>query len=64
LWKWNGRETEIASRAIDSTGYTQPTLAQLVQARGSDMGGYHLNPVTSWRIKSDGAVLLKPEKWR
>jgi sulfane dehydrogenase subunit SoxC len=64
LWKWNGGETEIMSRAIDETGYIQPTLKQLVEARGTDMGGYHLNPVTAWTIKGDGKVLFKPEKWK
>jgi sulfane dehydrogenase subunit SoxC len=64
LWLWNGQETEILSRAVDDTGYTQPTLAQLVAARGVDMGGYHLNPVTAWRIRPDGAVLFKPERWK
>jgi len=64
LWKWNGNETEIASRSIDDTGYTQPTLSALINARGKDMGGYHLNPITSWRVKRGGSVLLKPEKWK
>lgn len=64
LWQWDGQETEIMSRAIDETGYTQPTLKQLVAARGKDMGGYHLNPVTAWVIKRDGQVLFKPEKWK
>lgn len=64
LWKWNGQETEIQSRAVDETGYIQPTLQQLVAARGKDMGGYHLNPVTAWVIKRDGRVLFKPEKWK
>jgi len=64
LWYWNGQETEILSRATDATDYTQPTLTQLIAARGSDMGGYHLNPVTAWNIKPDGRVLFKPEKWR
>lgn len=64
LWQWNGEETEIMSRAIDETGYNQPTLKQLVAARGKDMGGYHLNPVTAWIIKRDGQVLFKPEKWK
>jgi sulfane dehydrogenase subunit SoxC len=61
LWLWNGENTEIMSRATDETGYTQPTLKQLVEARGADMGGYHLNPVTAWQIKRDGSVLFKPE---
>lgn len=59
LWQWNGHETEIRSRAVDETGYMQPTYAQLVKARGKDMGGYHLNPVTGWRIKTDGRVLFE-----
>lgn len=64
LWHWNGEPTEILSRATDETGYVQPTLRQLVDARGTDMGGYHLNPVTAWQIKKDGTVLFKAEKYR
>ncbi len=64
LWKWDGNETEILSRATDDTGYTQPTLKQLIDARGADMGGYHLNPITAWVIKRDGRVFFKPEKLR
>lgn len=64
LWQWKGGETEIMSRVTDDTGYIQPTLNQLVKARGADMTGYHLNPVTSWIIKRDGSVLFKPEKWK
>lgn len=63
-WQWNGRETEICSRVTDETGYRQPTFRQLLDARGPDMGGYHLNPITSWVVKSDGRVLHKPENWR
>jgi sulfane dehydrogenase subunit SoxC len=64
LWNWGGDETAILSRATDETGYTQPTLQQLVDARGKDMGGYHLNPITAWLIRRDGKVLFKPEKWK
>jgi sulfane dehydrogenase subunit SoxC len=64
LWHWNGQETEILSRAGDETGYTQPSLSQLIAARGTEMGGYHLNPITAWNIKADGRVLFKPEKWK
>ncbi|MEA5427755.1 sulfite dehydrogenase [Arcicella lustrica] len=64
LWQWKGEETELLSRVTDETGYTQPTLKQLVEARGSDMGGYHLNPITAWQIKKDGKVLFKPESFR
>ncbi len=61
LWQWNGEETEIMSRAVDETGYIQPTLKQLTQVRGADLGGYHLNPITAWQIKRDGRVLFQPE---
>jgi sulfane dehydrogenase subunit SoxC len=60
LWHWNGDETEIMSRAIDSTGYVQPTYRQLLDARGGN-SGYHMNPVTAWQIKPDGRVLHRPE---
>jgi sulfane dehydrogenase subunit SoxC len=64
LWQWKGEETEIMSRAIDETGYVQPTMKQLIAARGTDMGGYHLNPVTAWIIQRDGKVIFRPEKWK
>lgn len=64
LWQWNGGETEILSRAIDETGYIQPNLKQLVDARGADIGGYHMNPITAWQIKRDGRVLFKPENYK
>ncbi len=60
LWKWDGKQTGILSRARDETGYAQPTRAQLDAARGNPQGpfAYHYNPVTGWRINRDGAVLL------
>ncbi|RFS19174.1 sulfite dehydrogenase [Chitinophaga silvatica] len=64
LWHWDGSPTEIMSRAVDDTGYYQPFLKQLIDARGAEMGGYHLNPVTSWLIERGGRVLFKPEKWK
>ena len=62
LWKWDGNPTEILSRATDETGYLQPTLKQLTDARGPNIGGYHMNPITAWKIKNDGTVLFKPEE--
>ncbi|MES2427724.1 MAG: sulfite dehydrogenase [Bacteroidota bacterium] len=61
LWNWNGTATEILSRVTDETGYLQPTLKQLIEARGTALGGYHMNPITAWQIKPDGSVLFKPE---
>lgn len=62
LWYWNGDATEILSRATDETGYLQPTMQQLIAARGESMGGYHLNPITAWYVKRDGQVLHRPER--
>lgn len=54
-WEWDGRPTEILSRAIDETGYKQPEMMALQQARGRRTR-YHLNPVTGWTIAGDGRV--------
>jgi sulfane dehydrogenase subunit SoxC len=55
LWYWDGKETEIRSRTTDETGYIQPTLKQLQEARGG-RSGYHSNPVTGWVLRPDGTV--------
>jgi sulfane dehydrogenase subunit SoxC len=57
LWKWEGIETVIMSRAVDETGYAQPTYKELSAARESK-GGYHFNPVVGWRIPGSGKVVL------
>jgi sulfane dehydrogenase subunit SoxC len=60
LWKWDGRATEILSRATDETGYLQPTFKQIKEARGEETR-YHYNSITSWQIKNDGTVWHKPD---
>jgi sulfane dehydrogenase subunit SoxC len=54
-WQWDGRDALIASRATDDTGYLQPTLPDLVKARGLN-SGYHNNAILPWKISSAGAV--------
>ena len=56
LWQWDGKPTAIMSRAVDETGYVQPTLAALTAARGAGSLGYHLNPITAWHIGADGQL--------
>ena len=51
------------SRAIDETGYTQPTRAELLAQRGPGTATYHLNPITGWVVGADGAVVFKEEAW-
>lgn len=61
LWNWDGRETTLLSRAVDETGYVQPTLAALDAARGVG-SSYHLNPITGWRVRRDGSVVYREER--
>jgi sulfane dehydrogenase subunit SoxC len=57
LWKWDGRETTLLSRAVDETGYVQPTLEQLRNARGLGTA-YHFNHIRAWRVQGDGTVVF------
>src|SRR5881296_1252586 len=57
LWKWDGRETTLRSRAVDETGYVQPTLEQLRNARGLGTA-YHFNHIRAWRVQGDGTVVF------
>ena len=54
-WTWNGEPTTIASRAIDETGYVQPSFEGLVSIRGLN-SFYHNNAVVPWRIAASGEV--------
>src|ERR1700692_3934406 len=54
-WHWDGGSAVIQSRAIDETGYVQPTLAELLAVRG-DNYYYHNNAIWPWRIAADGEV--------
>jgi sulfane dehydrogenase subunit SoxC len=54
-WTWDGQPTRLQSRAVDETGYVQPTLAQLVEARGVN-SFYHFNGITTWAVAADGEV--------
>lgn len=63
-WRWDGTPTTILSRAIDETGYIQPTVAQLIAARGVGSPSYHMNPIVGWRIAADGRISVKEDPWR
>ena len=54
-WQWNGQSAVIQSRAIDETGYVQPTLAELIAVRGENYY-YHNNGIWPWRIAASGEV--------
>jgi len=54
-FEWKGQELMIMSRAIDETGYVQPSLDQLTAVRGK-VSFYHNNSIQPWRISASGEV--------
>jgi len=57
-WEWNGNPTTLMSRAIDETGYVQPTLAVFEAGRGRGTD-FHFNHIRSWAIRADGTVVYE-----
>jgi sulfane dehydrogenase subunit SoxC len=55
MWNWDGSPTVLLSRAIDETGYVQPTRQALMDERGAGTD-YHNNAVRGWRVDASGAV--------
>jgi len=45
------------SRAVDETGYTQPSLQTLMNARGEGTS-YHYNSIRPWSVEPDGQVFF------
>src|ERR1700730_13513784 len=54
-WRFDGRDAFIASRAIDETGYVQPTRAALIAARGTNSTDPY-NGIKVWNVRADGTV--------
>jgi len=54
-WRFDGRESVIASRAVDESGYVQPTREELIAVRGTN-SGYHYNGIKFWKLLADGTV--------
>src|SRR6056297_3814036 len=50
---WNGEDMLLQSRAMDETGYVQPTKAQLREVRGEN-SIYHNNCIQTWHVKPNG----------
>jgi sulfane dehydrogenase subunit SoxC len=50
---WDGREMLIQSRAMDDTGYVQPTKDELRAIRGMN-SVYHNNGIQTWLVRSNG----------
>ena len=54
-WVWDGKPAIIQSRAIDETGFVQPTYKQLRDVRGT-RSIYHNNAIQSWLVQESGEV--------
>jgi sulfane dehydrogenase subunit SoxC len=54
-WTWDGQPALLQSRAVDETGYVQPTLGELVAARGVN-STYHMNGIKTWAVAAGGEV--------
>ncbi len=52
-FNWSGDPMLIQSRAIDETGYIQPTKDELRAVRGLN-SVYHNNGIQTWHVKKNG----------
>ena len=57
MWQWDGKATSIMSRAIDETGYVQPTLETFRAVRGAGTD-FHFNAIRTWLVEQDGRVFF------
>ncbi len=53
--EWDGKEMFLQSRAMDETGYVQPTKSQLREVRGLN-SIYHNNCIQTWHVGENGIV--------
>ncbi|MCW5691346.1 MAG: sulfite dehydrogenase [Pseudolabrys sp.] len=53
--EWNGEPLLLQSRAMDETGYVQPTKDELRAIRGVN-SIYHNNGIQTWSVKASGEV--------
>jgi sulfane dehydrogenase subunit SoxC len=54
-WRFDGQPARIASRAVDESGYVQPTREALIAVRGTN-SIYHFNGIKYWNVNADGTV--------
>ncbi len=54
-WRWDGKPALIQSRAVDETGYVQPTIAEARAIMGT-APVYLNNSIQTWEVLGDGRV--------
>ena len=55
-WRWDGTPARIASRAVDSTGYVQPTVEDIGKVRAITGFVQHHNGIFPWSVDASGEV--------
>ncbi len=55
-WNWNGGPATLMSRAVDSTGYVQPTVADLRKVRAIVGFVQHHNAIQPWSVNAKGEI--------
>lgn len=55
-WNWDGKPAILMSRAVDSTGYVQPTVADLTKVRAIVGFVQHHNAIQPWAVDPNGEV--------
>jgi sulfane dehydrogenase subunit SoxC len=55
-WNWQGGPAVIASRAVDSTGYVQPTVDDIKKVRAITGFVQHHNGIFPWNVSANGEV--------
>lgn len=54
-WVWDGKPAMLQSRAVDETGYVQPSYGQLREVRGTK-SIYHNNAIQTWKVVESGEI--------
>jgi len=55
-WNWDGSPVMIASRAVDSTGYVQPSVQEIAKVRALAGFVQHHNGIFPWSVSASGEV--------
>lgn len=55
-WNWNGGPATLMSRAVDSTGYVQPSVAEVRKVRAIVGFVQHHNAIQPWSVNAKGEV--------
>ena len=55
-WNWDGQPAVLMSRAVDSTGYVQPSVAELRKPRAIVGFVQHHNGIQPWSVSANGEV--------